>query len=312
MSVDRVKPWSRLRDKAVAPLVVEGRRVDSLEGRDAGLLYLASIGMGGHESNNYRSAHRILDYETFKYIDCIPKESPLWKEQRRLEDADIKRRAEARKNLPELLERSGGKCEWCFSPVVGRDATIDHIDPNAGNEIANLAVLCRRCNSSKNDGDFDRLTRIWKKHHVTNKVEDILSPIVGSLIWADTQEATCPWCAGDTKNVGSLDFSFVWRCKPCSRYFTVDANNDGLCDFRRSLNYAIRGGWFARDEERGLIHAIMNEAPTETVRNLLRSFAGDIVELKRKRHTHSGPGSCWCEYGDDGWKALGHYAQDCI
>ena len=113
------KPWGRLRDKTKAAIVVDARRIDTTEGRDAALEHLRAHDMGGWEGNNYRSAHRILDYATFKYIDCIPKEAPLWREQRNLEDAAINRRKQARQFKAQLLERSGGKCEWCQRPISG-------------------------------------------------------------------------------------------------------------------------------------------------------------------------------------------------
>ena len=34
----------------------------------------------------------------------------------------------------------------------------------------------------------------------------------------------------------------------------------------------------------------------------MASWAGDIVEVKRQRHTHSQNGDCWCNYGLPGFK----------
>ena len=158
------QPWGRLRDKARASVVVNARRIDMTDGRDAALEYLKAHCMGGYESNDHQSARRILDYATFRYIDCIPKEAPLWREQRGLEDAAIARRKLARQFKPQLLEQSGGKCEWCRRPVSGSNATVDHIDPDAGNEIENLAILCRPCNARKSSGGLDRLARIDTAH----------------------------------------------------------------------------------------------------------------------------------------------------
>ena len=156
---------SRLRDKEKASIVVEARRMDMEVGRNSALQYLISKDMGGWEGNGYRSGHRVLDYETFLYIDCVPKEHPLWREMRTKEDADISRRKEARKHKPALLERSNGKCEWCGKEIQGRNATVDHIDPEGGNEPGNLALLCRSCNSRKSRGSLDRLASIEVAHH---------------------------------------------------------------------------------------------------------------------------------------------------
>ena len=123
------KAWGRLKDRATASVVVNARRIDITNGRDAALDYLKAHSMGGHERNVHQSARRILDYATFRYIDCIPKELPLWREQRRLEDAAIARRKLARQFKPQLLKQSRGKCEWCGRPVSGSNATVDHVDP---------------------------------------------------------------------------------------------------------------------------------------------------------------------------------------
>jgi hypothetical protein len=151
---------ARLQDKQKAAIIVEARRLDLEAGREAGLDYLAKHGMGGHESNDYASAHRILNYSTFRYVNCVPREHPLWREWRDEEDAANTRRREARKQKPALMERTGGKCEWCGSVVEGRNATVDHIDPDKGNTLDNLALMCRSCNSRKSNGSLERLSRI--------------------------------------------------------------------------------------------------------------------------------------------------------
>ena len=143
------KPWGRLRDKTRATIVSTARCIDMDDSRERAIDYLVANGMGGWEGNGHRSAHRILDYQTFKYIDCIPKEHPLWREQRQLEDQAINRRAVARQSRPQLMERSNGRCEWCGKVVTGCDATVDHIDPDGGNEPENLALLCRSCRRAK-------------------------------------------------------------------------------------------------------------------------------------------------------------------
>ena len=158
------KAWGRLKDRAAASVIVNARRIDITNGRDAALDYLKAHSMGGHESGEHQSARRILDYATFRYIDGIPKELPLWREQRRLEDAAIARRKLARQFRSQLLEQSRGKCEWCGRPVSGSNATVDHVDPDAGNEIENLAILCRSCNARKKSGGLDRLAGIDAAH----------------------------------------------------------------------------------------------------------------------------------------------------
>ena len=151
---------ARLRDKARAALITTARQIDMDDGRDAAVDYLISVDMGGYEGNGRRSAHRILDYATFRYINCVPRSHPLWREWRDAEDAAIKRNQEARRYKDVLLERSRGTCEWCKSPLTPRAAQVDHIDPNGGSELSNLAILCRSCNSRKSNHSLDTLERI--------------------------------------------------------------------------------------------------------------------------------------------------------
>ena len=196
---------ARLRDKEKAAIVIEARRLDMTSGRESALRYLAEHDMGGWESNGYASAHRILDYQTFRYIDCVPRDHPLWREWRSEEDAAIARRLEARKHKSELMERSGGKCEWCGHDVGGSRATIDHIDPDGGNGLDNLALLCRSCNSRKSNGTLDRLHSIEEANLRRQQRNEAEAMGLGFSSYEAMQRAfDCPctpygcppWCAG--------------------------------------------------------------------------------------------------------------------
>lgn len=67
------------------------------------------------------------------------------------------------KTRQRILDRDGWQCQVCNKPLVGTDATVDHIiakarwlregregDPDAD---SNLLALCRSHNSSKQDRD---------------------------------------------------------------------------------------------------------------------------------------------------------------
>ena len=155
----------RLRDKEKAAIIIQARRLDMNDGREVALLHLMEHGMGGSERNGRASAHRILDYRTFRYIDCVPREHPLWREWRAEEDRAIESRRKARQHRPKLMERTGGKCEWCGNPVSGSKATIDHIDGDkSNNALDNLALLCRSCNGRKSNGSLERLASIEQRN----------------------------------------------------------------------------------------------------------------------------------------------------
>ena len=96
------------------------------------------------------SALRVLEYKTFRYTPTIPEGHPL-KAEFRAADAAKERRLYHTKNYRRLIiERDGGRCKHCKKEVSGRNATLDHIDPNGPSEPDNLQLLCRSCNSRKN------------------------------------------------------------------------------------------------------------------------------------------------------------------
>lgn len=61
--------------------------------------------------------------------------------------------------VAQLIVRDGHRCRYCGCPVKKTSQkdtrskaklTIDHIDPDGGNDIANLVIACLGCNSRKN------------------------------------------------------------------------------------------------------------------------------------------------------------------
>jgi 5-methylcytosine-specific restriction endonuclease McrA len=60
--------------------------------------------------------------------------------------------------LGRLINAAGGRCTYCPRTVDRSDgprgATIDHVVPRSrggGDDLANLALACRRCNAEKGD-----------------------------------------------------------------------------------------------------------------------------------------------------------------
>ena len=108
------------------------------------------------------SARKALMYETFRYTALIPEGHPL-KAEFRAHDAARQRRLYAtKKHRGYIIERDGGRCRHCHKEVSGRNATLDHIDPDGPNEPENLQLLCRSCNSRKH-------------RHTNQKANEILS-----------------------------------------------------------------------------------------------------------------------------------------
>jgi len=67
-----------------------------------------------------------------------------------------------------LVARDGEICQWCGrAPTEVEPLTIDHIDPRGGDGLANLQLLCLRCNSQKGDSVDDKTVRwvssLWQR-----------------------------------------------------------------------------------------------------------------------------------------------------
>lgn len=96
-----------------------------------------------------QSISSCLDYHTFRYVAMIPEGHHLKAELRAKDAAKQRRSYHTRKHRATVIERDGGRCQHCGKEVSGRDATLDHIDPNGPSEPENLRLYCRSCNASK-------------------------------------------------------------------------------------------------------------------------------------------------------------------
>ncbi len=290
----------------------------------------------------------ILEGRSYRRPSCYPvgSQGKADAEQRDRDwEAEQKRRRKMRyvsaTKRSEVLERDNFRCVYCGCDLRAEPLAIDHRVPvSAGgtNVLSNLQATCKTCNARKKNynGSDDRLREYLDRRRgidqITDKVNAVLSPIVGSLIWGDSDAVSCPWCGEAVNRVKEkvygredklitydveLNHAFVWGCKPCRRYFSVDTwtagNFGGLSGFASSLNDHIWGRWYALDEEVGeIVLAIRNDADLKDVRELVGAYAGDIIELKRRQHTHSRNGNysngateCWCEYGECGFRLTG-------
>lgn len=97
-----------------------------------------------------QSVSSCLEYRTFRYVAMIPEGHPLKAELRARDAAKQRRSYRTRKHRATVIERDDGRCQRCGKEVSGRDATLDHIDPNGPSEPENLRLYCRSCNASKN------------------------------------------------------------------------------------------------------------------------------------------------------------------
>lgn len=96
-----------------------------------------------------KSTQRCLSYATFRYVAMIPDGHPLKAELRAKDAAKQRRLYRTGKHRQAVIERDNGQCQRCRKKVSGRNATLDHIDPEGPDELENLRLYCRSCNASK-------------------------------------------------------------------------------------------------------------------------------------------------------------------
>ena len=106
-----------------------------------------------------QSATRALNDETFQYPALYPEGHPGLESLRAEGRAKSRRQAELRKIRPAVIERDGGRCQNCEKRVWGRDATLDHKDPEGPAKLENVHLLCRACNTLKGRRTWDEFQR---------------------------------------------------------------------------------------------------------------------------------------------------------
>ena len=268
------------------------------------------------------SVFRIWAGLTFKRSSAFPKCHPMklninsqQRERDQLRHIDIESIGQAQK----------WKCAYCDVPLTGKFSPLsqgkryqrDHIVPLASGGLTeqnNVQLTCSRCNQRKNSlQPNQQLTTYMDRKVAQDRLyqacEAIISPIVDSLIWADSLEANCPWCSVSAQLVRRADlpsYSAVFHCKSCRRMFAA-INWEGLEDFYEGLSSALRGAWYA-EEPALLIVGAIREEDIPKARELVTEVAGNVWEVRKRRHQHN-KGGCWCEFGGDEFETIGEHPQ---
>ena len=152
----------------------------------------------------------VLSDRSYRRPECYPPDSPgrAEAERRQLEyEADRLRKEKMRyvsaNKRRVVLERDGHRCVYCDADLKDVTAAIDHRVPvSAGgtNEVDNLQATCKTCNSRKKDfsGPEDQIRKyLARRRRIderTARIDQVLAPVVGALLWTDSLEAACPWC----------------------------------------------------------------------------------------------------------------------
>ena len=108
-----------------------------------------------HHGITLASATKALRDETFRHPALYPKGHPGL-DAINAENKAKNRRAYNRQKLrPCIIERDDSRCQNCNKRVWGREAQLDHKDPEGPETLDNLILLCQRCNLIKGRRTWD-------------------------------------------------------------------------------------------------------------------------------------------------------------
>ena len=154
---------------------------------ETGNMELALSALAGVMSRE--NAHTVLEYKTFRYTPMIPEGHPLKAELRAEDAAREKRLYYTKKHRSFIIERDGGRCKHCNEEVNGRNATLDHIDPDGPSKPDNLQLLCRSCNARKNRlSDRAGKDKLNRKEEWEDRQWEIRKPVWESIEQSQTCE----------------------------------------------------------------------------------------------------------------------------
>lgn len=274
---------------------------------------------------------------SYKRPQACPPDHPL---RYAINEHNAARQRTRAKVTPQMRKEIGDRQEWrcvyCFRDISKR-ASPDHIVPlehGGDSTLENVQLTCLRCNQSKGtltDAEYRvKINRIQQALHrkdlqavdlgfdsyddMTQRLGECLGTVVGLLLWADSKEARCPWCGGATKIAGKHDDigfgspdSVVFRCPTCRRMFCV-ANWRGSRQFQEELRWATQGYEYADEDLKEFLKAV-GAGDQRRAMSLLAGIAGDIQEVKKRRHRHKGNDGCWCEFGGSPFVEVGELSK---
>ena len=118
-----------------------------------------------HVAMSIESATRALGDETFRYLALYPEGHPGLEAMKAEQRAKGRRAYRLAKLRPAIIDRDDGRCQACGKRVEGRDATLDHKDPEGPETLDNIHLLCKRCNTLKGKRtweEFQKAEEEWR------------------------------------------------------------------------------------------------------------------------------------------------------
>ena len=109
-----------------------------------------------HHNMSLRSANRVLDNETFQYTAFYPEGHPGLESLRKARQAQKQRTQAMQEIKPQILAKNRNTCQSCKTKVSGKEAILDHKDPQGPETFDNLHILCRRCHYHKGKKSWEQ------------------------------------------------------------------------------------------------------------------------------------------------------------
>lgn len=141
---------------ALVAAIIDARRVQ-METEDTG--FAIEWLMDAQPQLNVESASRALNDQTFRYEALYPTGHPGLDAMKAEQRAKGRRAYQLSRIRAAVIDRDDSRCQFCKRRVSGRDATLDHKDPEGDATMENVHLLCRRCNTIKGNRTWEEFLR---------------------------------------------------------------------------------------------------------------------------------------------------------
>ena len=166
-------PQQYANQPALVAAVIDARRVQmETEDTASAIEWL----MEHHSSFSLDSAKRVLEDETFRYVALYPEGHPGLEAMRAELRANGRRAYRLKKLRPQVIDRDDSRCQNCNKRVEGRDASLDHKDPEGPETLENIHLLCRKCNTLKGNRSWDEFRKDQEEREVRIKERQLNRP----------------------------------------------------------------------------------------------------------------------------------------
>ena len=191
--------------------------------------------MEHHSSFSVDSARRALEDQTFRYVALYP-EGHSGLEAMRAEQRAKGRRAYRLKKLrPQVIDRDDSRFQNCNKRVEGRDASLDHKDPEGPETLENIHLLCRKCNTTKGKRSWDEFKKEQEEREVQIEKRQLNRP---DFICKQTGLSVR---GRSWKEAGCLSPDMCAEMKAC--------DNGGYAAFEKEMDARLEALYAAYDED---------------------------------------------------------------